>query len=453
MENQKKKCSYKEHKNIDATLYCIECKIFICDKCVEYHKGLFENHSLFGLNKNIQEIFTGFCNEANHTNELEYFCRTHNKLCCIACITKIKGEGKGQHTDCNVCFIKDIKDEKRNKLKENIKYLEDLSKSLEDSLNKLKNIFDKINKDKENIKIKIQKLFTKLRNTLNKREDQLLFQVEKQFEVFNIHKDIIKKNENLPNEVKLSLEKGKLIDKKWDDKNNKLNSLINDCINIENNIKDINELNYNIKKSNPNEHTRIKFIPEEEDEINKFIETIKTFGDIYYNDFKYKLKKCPKNINENRKYIINGEKESIVVKIGEDNQFTGVMCDDELENNKIHKWKINILQSKNNLIMVGVAPIDFDVNSSTYNTYGWYFYCYNSTLYSGQPHNYNNKKTNLGKIKNELIVIMDMFKGSLKFIINNEDKGDSYNKIPLDKPLVPIILLYDKNDSIEIIEC
>ena len=48
---------------------------------------------------------------------------------------------------------------------------------------------------------------------------------------------------------------------------------------------------------------------------------------------------------------------------------------------------------------------------------------------------------------------MDMFKGSLKFIINNEDKGDSYNKIPLDKPLVPIILLYDKNDSIEIIEC
>ena len=33
--------------------------------------------------------------------------------------------------------------------------------------------------------------------------------------------------------VKLSLEKGKLIDKEWNDKN-KLNSIINDCINIEN---------------------------------------------------------------------------------------------------------------------------------------------------------------------------------------------------------------------------
>ena len=48
---------------------------------------------------------------------------------------------------------------------------------------------------------------------------------------------------------------------------------------------------------------------------------------------------------------------------------------------------------------------------------------------------------------------MDMNKGTLKFIIDNEDKGDSYNDIPLDKPLVPVILLYDKNDSVEINEC
>ena len=29
--------------------------------------------------------------------------------------------GKGQHKDCNICLIKDIKDEKINKLNENIK--------------------------------------------------------------------------------------------------------------------------------------------------------------------------------------------------------------------------------------------------------------------------------------------------------------------------------------------
>jgi hypothetical protein len=39
-------------------------------------------------------------------------------------------------------------------------------------------------------------------------------------------------------------------------------------------------------------------------------------------------------------------------------------------------------------------------------------------------------------------------------IIDNEDNGIvSYQDIPLDKPLIPVILLYDKDDSVEIIEC
>ena len=103
--------------------------------------------------------------------------------------------------------------------------------------------------------------------------------------------------------------------------------------------------------------------------------------------------------------------------------------------------------------MVGVTTNDIVINSSSYNTCGWYFYCYNSTLYSGKPHNYNNKKTNLNIINESIEIIMDMNKGSLKFIIDSEDKGESYNNIPLDKPLIPVFLLYDKNDSIEVIEC
>ena len=47
---------------------------------------------------------------------------------------------------------------------------------------------------------------------------------------------------------------------------------------------------------------------------------------------------------------------------------------------------------------------------------------------------------------------MDMSKRTLKFIVNNEDKGESYTNIPLDKPISPVVFLYDKNDSIEIIE-
>ena len=47
---------------------------------------------------------------------------------------------------------------------------------------------------------------------------------------------------------------------------------------------------------------------------------------------------------------------------------------------------------------------------------------------------------------------MNMKKRTLKFIINDEDKGDSYKNIPIDKPLFPAVFLYEKNDSVEISE-
>ena len=104
--------------------------------------------------------------------------------------------------------------------------------------------------------------------------------------------------------------------------------------------------------------------------------------------------------------------------------------------------------------MVGVAPIDFDIHSSSYNNCGWYLYCRYSppSLYSGPPFNYTNLKTNLSGIDEEVVVVMNIKKRALKFIINNEDKGDSYTNIPIDKPLFPVVLLYYKNDSIEITE-
>ena len=133
----------------------------------------------------------------------------------------------------------------------------------------------------------------------------------------------------------------------------------------------------------------------------------------------------------------------------------GTICEYELDKSiEEHKWKIKILKlSKYKSIMVGVAPIDFDINSSSYDTCGWYYYCYNATLYSGPPFNYSSKSSGLSKINDEIIVIMNMKKRALKFIINNENKGDSYTNIPIDKPIFPVVLLYYQNNSVEIAEC
>ena len=132
----------------------------------------------------------------------------------------------------------------------------------------------------------------------------------------------------------------------------------------------------------------------------------------------------------------------------------GTICENELDKSiEEHKWKIKLLNVIKKELMVGVAPVDFDINSSSFDTCGWYFYSANSTLYSGPPFNYDNKKTNLSKVNDEIIVVMNMKKRTLKFIINNQDKGDFYTNIPIDKPLFPAVLLYNQNDSIKIVEC
>ena len=281
MENLKKKCSFKKHSEKDAINYCLECKIYLCNKCQSHHSELFENHHTYTLDKNIEEIFTGYCKEEKHNNELEYFCKTHNKLCCDACIVKRKGEGKGQHTDCEIFFLKEIKQEKKNKLKNNIESLQILFNKFEQSFNELKKIFTNINDNKEQLKLKIQKIFTKIRSALNDREDELLLEVEKQYSNIYFNEDLIKESEKLPNKIKISLEKGKIADKDWND-DKELKSFINSCINIENNINEINQINEKTEKCKLNQNTNISFIPEEGD-VNKFIETIKSFGGILFN--------------------------------------------------------------------------------------------------------------------------------------------------------------------------
>ena len=278
MENIKKKCAFKEHKDTDADNYCIECKICMCNKCSIYHSGLLENHHQYNL-KEIKDKFVDVCKEENHSNKLELYCKNHNQLCCIGCVTKIKGHGYGQHFNCDICFIEDIKEEKKNQLKENIKTLEKLSKTFEKKIEELTEIFEKINKDKEDLKTTIQKTFTKLRNALNDREDELLLKVENYFDNLIFNESTIKKYKKLPNKINASLEEGKKIEKNLEDYN--VIQIINDCINIENSIKDINMMNEKIKEYKMNNDIKINFSSDEE-LINTYIEKLKNFGWLFY---------------------------------------------------------------------------------------------------------------------------------------------------------------------------
>ena len=112
--------------------------------------------------------------------------------------------------------------------------MEEFSKTIESSINKLKEILKIIDENKEDVKKKISEVFTKIRSTLNDREDELLLQVDKLYEKNFLKEEIIKQGEKTPNQIKYFLEKGKILNDDWND-NIKLISNINKCINIENN--------------------------------------------------------------------------------------------------------------------------------------------------------------------------------------------------------------------------
>ena len=64
-------------------------------------------------------------------------------------------------------------------------------------------------KNKEELKLKIEKTFTKIRSALNNREDELLLEVEKQFNDLYCDEKIFEKYGKLPQNIKLLLEKSK----------------------------------------------------------------------------------------------------------------------------------------------------------------------------------------------------------------------------------------------------
>ena len=147
------------------------------------------------------------------------------------------------------------------------------------------------------MKLKVQKIFTKIRNLINDREDELLKEIDEQFNNLYFNESTIKDYENLPKKIKISIDNVKKINEDWENNDN-LISLINDCINIEDNIENINSINKKIIKFNHNLKIQIKFIPEEKG-IEKLLETIKMFGNVYYYR-NFIFRECPQNIEEKK---------------------------------------------------------------------------------------------------------------------------------------------------------
>jgi len=199
---------------------------------------------------------------------------------------------------------------------------------------------------------------------INEREDELLNEVDKQYEKIFLNEKIIKDSEKLPNKIKISLERGKIIEKEWNN-DNKLNSLINDCINIENNINEINTINNKIQNiKDYNDNIVIKFLPDEENKIDEFLGKIKLFGKIFaFNHRNLFIDSLILNKNDKYEFIIKAL-ENRNHKIKESKLIYRATRDgDSIDNffNKCNEIKniILILKSNNNCIFGGFTKIGF----------------------------------------------------------------------------------------------
>ena len=77
-----------------------------------------------------------------------------------------------------------------------------MKKNINTNIEDLKRVIEKSDRDKENMKLKIQKIFTQIRNALNKREDQLLINIDKKFDRYLIKIELLKEGIDLPKKIK-----------------------------------------------------------------------------------------------------------------------------------------------------------------------------------------------------------------------------------------------------------
>lgn len=174
-------------------------------------------------------------------------------------------------------------------------------------------------------------------------------------------------------------------------------------------------------------------------------------------------KECPDYIDDGKKYSLDENNPKIASFNGYTNFCCTIIGNASIPSNVITSWSVKVLKScgdDGKDTYIGVAPFDIDQNTwDNTSTCGWYLCCYSSVLVSGPPHDRWDIKYGPRKEKNgqyvhngdSVGVVMDTAKGELSFILNNVNLGVAYEEVPLDKPLVPCVILGCEGDCVELV--
>ena len=173
-------------------------------------------------------------------------------------------------------------------------------------------------------------------------------------------------------------------------------------------------------------------------------------------------KECPERVCPSRRYVVGAEDPRVAKKATADGEYCTVVGDTALPVGSVASWHVSVLcdgesedngNSKNNgdsknknknNAWVGVAPVDIDQDKSSGSPRcGWYVGYPRPALCSGPPHRYRNQAYGPRGTRVDRVVgvVMDTGAGRLSFVLNGVDFGVAYEGIPLDRPLVPAVVL------------
>ena len=166
------KCDKCGDDNDPVVALCVECELYLCKVCHDYHIKKHRTHDVLSLDSIRKEGTTVhptgkvlYCPE-HQKNELDYYCKTCDKIVCLYCTVK-------DHVGHTHDIVEKTASEHRNMLMKIIAPVEEMSENLSKAEANIVSTQEKIKEQASEIDQEIDKCYVEQLKELNEHHKQL----------------------------------------------------------------------------------------------------------------------------------------------------------------------------------------------------------------------------------------------------------------------------------------
>ena len=159
-------------KDDPVVALCVDCELCLCQVCNEYHSKKYETHDIVVVSSVTKDDSFGqstrkvlYCPE-HQKNELDYYCKTCDKIVCLYCTVK-------DHVGHTHDIVEKIASKHRNMLMKIIAPVEEMSENLSKAEANIVSTQEKIKEQASEIDQEIDKCYIEQPLELNKHHQHL----------------------------------------------------------------------------------------------------------------------------------------------------------------------------------------------------------------------------------------------------------------------------------------